>query len=73
MFIIIIDQGLWTHELMCRIMSCDQSLTLNKFYINLIYSIFEYVYIYNRSRVMSMRANGPHYGLRLLYVSEGYT
>jgi hypothetical protein len=30
---------------------------------NLIYSIFENVYIYNKSRFMSIRANEPHYEL----------
>jgi hypothetical protein len=37
---------------------------LKNFYINLICSIFAYVYIYNKSRVIGTRANVPHYGLQ---------
>jgi hypothetical protein len=36
--------------------------------LNLIY--FEYVYIYNKSRVMSTRANESYYGLRPLSESK---
>jgi hypothetical protein len=36
--------------------------------LNLIY--FSYVYIYNRSRVTSTRANKSYYGPRPLYGSE---
>jgi hypothetical protein len=39
MFILITKQELWTRELMCQIMGCDQSLDLEEFLdqLNLLY------------------------------------
>jgi hypothetical protein len=61
-----------TCELIYRIMSCDHSLSLKELRINLICSIFEYIYICNRSRVINTWANGPYYGLRLLLARSIY-
>jgi hypothetical protein len=55
---------------MSFIMGYNYFLGLKKIYINLICSIFTYVYIYNKSRVMDTRVNEPRYVLRPL---EGYT
>jgi hypothetical protein len=40
--------------------------------MNLICSIFTYVYIYNISRVIGMQANEPYYVLWSLYVLKEY-
>jgi hypothetical protein len=61
MFIFTTDERLCEHELIDYIMSCNYSLGLKNFQINLIYSIFTYVYIYNRSRVITTQANMLHY------------
>jgi hypothetical protein len=68
----LIDQELWTCELMSRIMGYDHSLSLKEFLnqLNLFYIL--YVYICNKSKVMSTRANRPHYGLRPLSKLKGY-
>jgi hypothetical protein len=46
---------------MCCIMGYDNSLCLKEFLDQLIFSIFGYVYICNRLRVMDMQANRSYY------------
>jgi hypothetical protein len=74
MFILTTDQELCARELIYCIMGYDHSLGLKEFLyqLNLFY-IFEYIYIYNRSRVIDMRANGRYYGLQPLSRPEEYT
>jgi hypothetical protein len=48
-------------------------ICFKKIKINLIYSIFEYVYIYNTSRFIGMWANEPHYELWPLSGPKIYT
>jgi hypothetical protein len=73
MFILTRYQELCAHELMCRNMAYDHSSGLKEFLNQLNFSIFKYAYIYNRSRIIDTRVNGPHYGLRPLSRPEGYT
>jgi hypothetical protein len=68
MFILIINQELCAREVMGRIMDCDNSLGLKGFLNQL-----NLLFICNKSRIMDMRSNGLHYGLRSLSRPEGYT
>jgi hypothetical protein len=52
MFIFTIDQDLWAHELMSRIMRCDQSLGA-KVYLNLFYC-FMILFQYNNIVILSL-------------------
>jgi hypothetical protein len=73
MFILTTNQELRAHKLMCRIIGYEHSLGLKEFLVNLICSIFGYVYIFNRLRVMSTRTNEPHYELQPLSSLKRYT